>query len=74
MNWGLDIPEARVTAAPPAQSVADRLIRALQNGDVAVVLTRRRLDALIALCERSWNSETEFELWIELKNLRDTTA
>lgn len=63
--------EQRVTVRPSAEDVADRPIRALQNGDVAVVLTRRQLDLLIDKMTHLWESDEEFKLLQDLKKLRD---
>ena len=62
-----------VATPPPAADVADRLIRALQHGDVALVLTRRKLDALIALTTHLWQTQEQFEILQDLRKLRDET-
>ena len=59
---------------PPPESVADKLIKALQHGDVAVVLTRPRLDRLVFMCENAWITQADFDIYKELKNLRDQSA
>lgn len=59
---------------PSPQSVAEKLIRALQHGDVAVVLTRPRIDRLITMCENAWITQEDFDLCQELKNLRDQSS
>lgn len=56
---------------PSPQSVADKPICTMQHGDVAVVLTSSRLDRLIFMCENSWITQADFDLYQELKNLRD---
>ncbi len=73
MDWKVIPAEQRVTEMPSAESTADKLIRALQDGDVALVLARERLDLLIVLVEAGWKSQDQFDLLQELKNLRDTT-
>lgn len=74
MNWELATPEVRMTAAPSsAEDVAAKLIRALQNGDVAVVLTKSKLGSLIQLLDKNWTTPEEFEIFTDLKKLRDET-
>jgi hypothetical protein len=51
----------------------DRLLEALQRGDAAVVLTHRRLALLTAMVGKAWQSEEEFEILQELKNLTNET-
>ena len=62
-----------IVVKPSAEDTAAKLIRALQNGDVAMVLTRRKLDVLIALLDSKWTTEEEFEVLQDLKKLRDAT-
>lgn len=63
-----------IAAIPPASAdVADKLIRALRHGDVALILTRRKLTALIQLLDQNWTMPEEFEILQDLKKLRDGT-
>ena len=70
-NWELSPPEQRVTVRPSAEDVATRLIRALQNSDVAVVLTRSQLERLIQMVEPEWITDEDFEILKNLKKLRE---
>lgn len=65
---------SNLAVIPSPESVADKLLKALQHGDVAVVLTRHRLERLIAMCDKSWTTQEDFEIYKELKNLRDQSA
>ena len=67
------IAPSTVATSPPASDVADKLIRALQHGDVALILTRRKLDALIALTTHLWQTQEQFEILQDLRKLRDET-
>lgn len=60
-----------ITVRPSPQSVADNLVRALQEGDVALVMTRRQLGTLIGMVEAAWASGDEFDLLQKLHELRD---
>lgn len=52
-------------------SVFDKLCASLQQGDVAVVLTRPDLATLTALVEKSWSSEDEFRILGKLTKLME---
>lgn len=52
-------------------SVLDKLCASLQQGDVALVLTRHDLATLTALVEKSWSSEDEFRILGKLKKLME---
>lgn len=72
-DWELTTPEQRLTAKPPFGYVAAWLTLALQDGDVAVVLTRPQLERLIQMVEPMWTSGEDFEILKNLKRLRGTT-
>jgi hypothetical protein len=72
-DWELTTPEQRVTTTPPRRDVAAELIRALQNGDVALILTKSKLHALIQMLDGNWVTQEEFEILTDLQKLRDTT-
>lgn len=52
-------------------SVLDKLCASLQQGDVAVVLTRPDLATLTALVEKSWRTDDEFRILGKLKKLME---
>jgi hypothetical protein len=69
MSQELAIP----SSITPVEDVAAKLIRALQHGDVALVLTRSKLKALIDMVEMTWCVDADFEILQDLKKLRDET-
>lgn len=74
MNWELTPPASSTTIdekPPPKESVLDRLARDLQNGDVALVLTRADLDILTGMVERSWRGSAEWRIFENLKKLKE---
>lgn len=60
-----------ITPSPSGQSVLDKLAASLQQGDVAVVLTRPDLATLTSLVEKHWQGETEFRILGNLKKLME---
>lgn len=52
-------------------SVLDKLCASLQQGDVAVVLTRPDLATLTSLVEKSWSSDDEFRILGKLKKMME---
>ena len=70
-SWELAPPENRITVKPSAEAVADKSIRALQDGDVALVLTRRKLDALILALDTAWSTQDELDILNDLRKLKN---
>jgi len=52
-------------------STIDKLCASLQQGDVAVVLTRPDLATLTSLVEKSWSTNDEFKILGNLKKLME---
>lgn len=50
------------TPSPSGQSVLDKLAASLQQGDVALVLTRADLLTLASMVRRTWDSPDEFRI------------
>jgi len=55
----------------PGMSVLDKLCASLQQGDVALVLTRPDLATLTALVEKSWRTDDEFRILGKLNKLME---
>ena len=60
-----------IIPSPSGQSVLDKLAASLQQGDVALVLTRADLATLTALVEKSWRTDDEFRILGKLKKLME---
>lgn len=52
-------------------SVFDKLCASLQQGDVALVLTRADLATLTSLVDKHWQGEAEFRILGNLKKLME---
>lgn len=66
------LPADKFTPEPtPSGKMSDKLAASLQQGDVALVLTRPDLATLTALVEKSWRTDDEFKILGNLKKLME---